>query len=107
MIQKFSAHLLLLLFIAMFSYETVEFLCGKNFEHHETMSGILELDEEGGTSEESKEEKDEELKMEDNFFTEIICFQLFSENIHLLIQLNQHFQPADYSQKVYSPPEFI
>lgn len=107
MIQKIYAHLLLLLFVTLFSYETVEYFCGKNFEHHETITGILELDEEGGTSEESKEEKDEELKMEDNFCSELNFFQMFSEQNSLLIQLNQHFSAADYSQKVYSPPEFI
>jgi hypothetical protein len=48
MIPKITAHILILLFIALFSFESIEFFCGESFEHQETISGILELDEEGG-----------------------------------------------------------
>ena len=46
MFQKINAHILILLFVALFSYESFEYFCGLSFEHHETISGILELEEE-------------------------------------------------------------
>lgn len=107
MIQKLTAHTLILLFIALFSYESIEFFCGESFEHHETISGILELEEEGGTSEESKEEKDEEIKFEDNFFIESNKFHYELLSDHSMIVLNQHYEASDYSSQVYSPPEQI
>jgi hypothetical protein len=107
MFQKINAHILILLFIALFSYESVEYFCGQSFEHHETISGILELEEEGGTSEESKEEKDEEIKFEDNFFIENNKFHCELLLEHSMVLLNQHYKASDYSAQVYSPPDYI
>lgn len=107
MIQKLTAHILILLFIALFSYESIEYYLGESFQHHETISGILELEEENGTSEESKEEKDEEIKFEDNFFIENNKFHYELSSDHLMIAINQHYEASDYSSQVYSPPDHI
>jgi hypothetical protein len=107
MFQKINAYILALLFILLFSYESIEYFCGKSFEHHETISGILELDEEGSTSEESKEEKDEEIKFEDNLFIENNKYQYELSLEHSIVILNQHYKASDYSAQVYSPPDYI
>ena len=107
MFQKINAYILTLLFIVLFSYESIEYFCGKSFEHHETISGILELDEEGSTSEESKEEKDEEIKFEDNLFIENNKYQYELSLEHSIVILNQHYKASDYSAQVYSPPDYI
>jgi hypothetical protein len=107
MIPKITAHILILLFIALFSFESIEFFCGESFEHQETISGILELDEEGGTSEESKEEKDEDIKFEDNFFIENNKYHYELSLEHSMVVLNQHYKASDYSAQVYSPPDNI
>ena len=107
MFQKINATILILLFIALFSFESIEFFCGESFEHQETISGILELEEEGGTSEESKEEKDEEIKFEDNFFIENYKYHYELSLEHSMVVLNQHYKASDYSAQVYSPPDQI
>lgn len=105
MFQKIISHLLILLFVALFSHETIEYLKGKSFEHQSAVSGILELEEESGSGEESKEEKDDEIKFEDNFFDEVRHAFLFDESEHLIHILNLHYIPADYSSQLLAPPE--
>ncbi len=105
MFQKINATILILLFIALFSFESIEFFCGESFEHQETTSGILELEEENSESEESKEEE-EELKFNDAN----VSYKISSVNYRLLLNKSihpDHFFSSDYSQKVFSPPELV
>jgi len=107
MIQKIIAHTLILLFVSIFSFESVEFFMGEDFEHHENLSGILELEEESGNTEESKEEKDELIKYDDTFYSEDLNFKLYSISQKHIIILNSHYEASDYSANIFSPPDFI
>jgi hypothetical protein len=91
--------------VGLFSHKTIEYLNGKSFGNEETVSGILELEEENGSSEESKEEKDEESKFEDNFFDEVNHARFSENSEHLIFIKYQHYIPADYSSQLLAPPE--
>jgi len=106
-VKKIGSYLLLISFTAVFSYETAEFFLFGKIEKSPAYQGVQELEEDAQGSEESREEKDDELKFNDDFFYE----SEFRTSLHMSVlfikSLNRHYISSDYSSKFYSPPELI
>jgi hypothetical protein len=109
--QKAISCFLLVLFSFAYSYEALKYFSKSLGDN--SISWVDDSDsEEGKTESEKSKEKNEKFNFSEDFYLNHLCYNntLIYNLSYLAIlnsQQNPNFSSADYSQKVYSPPELV